>query len=496
MGEGQGWLWEPTFNRSIKVRQRDTRLTGDAGLLLIREADHRLSLTADLAAAMHDPRDPQKTRYSMRELLRQRLYALIHRHSAQDDLDALAHDVAMRLAVWDRPGPRVADERLASQPTHSRLIDTLAAAKANRQALRHALATSILRHQRAAGPDRAVRRGTLDIDSFPLSLCGRQAGGAYNGYYRDRIYHPLVASFAAGGDYDSPRLGDGFVHAILRRGNAAAAQGAVRFILTAVAQARLLAHHLDVRFDAAFTIGPVMDPLCDKGIRFVGRLRNNAALDELAAPYLKRPPGRPPKGGYEYAIDLGSYRVPSWRHAQRLILVIVDQPDPRTGQLNLLPDYFFLIGNWPPDQISAWGLLEHYRGRGTFEDRFGEFNQTMDPHLSSPEFAENEATFLLSLLAFNLGGILRGEMEMATPESGWDLRRLVGSVLKAGGRVVQHSRRLMVDLAASAAPLWSLLLGRIRNWRLPTRWAVPRLPVARPWMPPPAHAHRTLVLRL
>lgn len=496
MGEGQGWLWEPTFNRSIKVRKGDERLTGDAGLLLIRETDHRLSLTTDLAGAMHDPRDPAKTRYSMSELLRQRLYALIQRHSAQDDLDALAHDVAMKLAVWDRPGSRVADERLASQPTHSRLIDTLAAAKANRQALRQALATSILRHQRAAGPDHAVRRGTLDIDSFPIAVCGRQAGAAYNGYYRDRIYHPLVASFSAGGDYDSLRLGDGFVHAILRQGNAAAAQGAVRFILRAVANARLLAQHPDVRIDAAFVIGRVMDPLCDRGIRFLGRLRNNAALDRLAAPYLSRPQGRPPKEGYEYAIDLGPYRVATWRHAQRLILVIVDRPDPKTGQLNLMPDYFFLASNWPEETMSAWDLLEHYRHRGTFEDRFGEFNQVIDPRLSSPEFAENEGTFLLSLLAFNLGGILRGEMEKATPDSGWDLGRLVGSVLKAGGRVVRHSRRLIVDLAASAAPLWSLLLERMGTWRLPTRWAVPRLPLPRPWMPPPPHAHMGLVLRM
>jgi len=301
---------------------------------------------------------------------------------------------------------------------------------------------------------------------------------------------------SAGGDYDSARLGDGFVDAILRQGSAASAQGAVRFILTAVAKARLLAQYLDVRIDAAFAVVPVMDPLTDAGIRFVGRLRNNAALDKLAAPYLSRPPGRPPSEGYEYAIELGPYRVESWRHAQRLILDIVDKPDPRTGQLNLLPDYFFLVTNRPSQQRSAWDLVEHYRRRGSFEDRFGEFNQAIDVRLSSPEFAENEATFLLSLLAFNLGSMLRGEMEKATPQSGWDLGRLVGSVLKAGGRLVQHSRRLIVDLAASAASLWSLLLERMQRWRLPKRWAVVHLPVARPWMPPPLRAHLSLVLRL
>jgi len=305
-----------------------------------------------------------------------------------------------------------------------------------------------------------------------------------------------VASFAADGDYDSPRLGDGLVHAILRQGNAASAQRAVRFILTAVAKARLLAQHLDVRIDAAFTNGPVMDPLSDRAIRFVWRLRNNAALDKLVSPYLSRPQGRPPKEGYEYAMDLGPSRVATCRHAPRHMLVMVDKPAPRTVQLNLLPDSFFLISHWPEKPIIVWDLLEHDRGRGTFEDRFGEFNQAIAPRWSSPEFAENEATFLLSLLAFHLGGILRGEMEKATPNSGWDLRRLVVSLLKADGRVVQHSRRLIVDLAASAAPLWSLLLARIRGWRLPTRWAVARLPLPRPWMPPPPHAHLGLVLRL
>jgi hypothetical protein len=30
MGERHGWLFEPTFNRSIKLRQADSRITSDA----------------------------------------------------------------------------------------------------------------------------------------------------------------------------------------------------------------------------------------------------------------------------------------------------------------------------------------------------------------------------------------------------------------------------------------------------------------------------------
>jgi hypothetical protein len=76
MGEAGPWLFEPSFNRSVKVRGRHQPLTADAGPLLLREADHRLGLTASLAAAMHDPRRPDRIRYTLVELLRQRLYAL------------------------------------------------------------------------------------------------------------------------------------------------------------------------------------------------------------------------------------------------------------------------------------------------------------------------------------------------------------------------------------------------------------------------------------
>ena len=125
MGERHGWLFEPTFNRSIKIRQADPRITSDAGALLLREVDHRLGLTADLAAGLDDPRRPDRIRYEQVELLRQHLYGLALGHAHQDDADTLAHDPAMKLAVWDRPGKQVIKERLASQPSDWRLVNRL-----------------------------------------------------------------------------------------------------------------------------------------------------------------------------------------------------------------------------------------------------------------------------------------------------------------------------------------------------------------------------------
>ena len=498
MGERQDWLFEPTFNRSIKLRQVDSRIADNAGALLLREVDHRLGLTADLADRLAEPRDSQRTRYTQSELLRQQLYALALGHVRQDDHDILAHDPALKLAVWDRPGQRVLDERLASQPSHWRLLERLAS-KGHRGVLRDALAWSISRHQRAAGKGRKVVRGTIDIDPFPVEVHGNQQGGAWHGYYRRKMYHPLVAGFCAEGDYDSARLGDGWVHAMLRRGNCGGAEGAVRFVTETIRKARDLAVHLDARIDAGLVDGRMLDTFDDQTVRVVGRLKRNTPLDKMAAPYLVRSPGRPTKRGDEFAVELGSYRARTWTRPYRLVLVVIDMPDPKTGLRHLFPNYFFLITNWPADRMGAWALVEHYRKRGTFEDRLGEFNACVGHGLSAERFETNEANLLLKLLAFNLGGMIRGELESVTGP-GWDLKRVQRTVLKTGAKVAKHSRRLLVDISCAAGVLWQGVLERVARWWRDVSWGCDatgrrRTRHRRHWVPPPSHAHLSLVLR-
>jgi hypothetical protein len=497
MGEAKAWLGQPSFNRSVKLKAGDDRLTSDAGALLLREADHRLGLVASLAERLYDPRDPSKIRYTLAELLRERLYALGQGYDAQDDLDQLAHDPAFKMAVWDRAGDEVLGERLASQPTQSRLIDILTNFPANRTTLREALADWSARHLRATGGDHAARRITVDIDSFSLETHGRQQGARYNGYFRATCYHPLVASYTVAGDYDGfqhgHRLGQGFVHAILRAGNVHTASGAGRFFRESIRKSRQLGYVIDLRFDAGFASGEILDMLRDEGVHFLCRLKSNPRLDKLAEPHLTRPVGRPPKEGYEFTVELGLYRADSWRHAQRVILVVRDQPDAKTGQLNLLPEYFFLVTDRSEEECSGLATLEHYRQRGTFEDRLGEFRAAIGPHLSSPSFAENETLLLLSLLATNLVNVLRCEAEDAGGAC-WDLGRFQRRVLKAGGRIAKHSRRLLVTLAIAVTPIWQRLLQCMGRWRLPPRFGSPRGPRRRDYMPLPRHAFLAEVL--
>jgi hypothetical protein len=497
MGEGKRPFFEPSFNRSIKVQGGDDRLTSNGGAILLREADHRLALIDSLDQQLADPRQAHLIRYALSELLRERIYGLALGYHAQDDLDRLAHDPVLRMATWNRPGQRVVEERLASQPTQSRLLDILAHHGRNLHVLRRALGDWVERHLRSRS-DRAVRRGTIDIDSFPQEVCGTQAGAAWHGHYRAKIYHPLLASFAVGGDYDNDwqggRLGNGFIHAILRRGNAHTAEGMLRFLDRVLELAPRLAYVCDLRLDAGMTGGRVLDYLTRRKTRFLGRLRSNPLLDALAEPHLKRPPGRPPQGGYETVLELGSYQAKSWKFPQRLLLVILDPPDAQSGQLFLEPDYFFLVSGWTEAEMDGPASLEHYRRRGTFEDRLAEFNQALGIQLSSPEFRENEATLLLGLLAFNLANVLRIELEDRLGGC-WDLGRFRDYVLKAGGRVAKRSRRLLVHMAQAVVGFWRQVVERMARWRLASRFPLARGPTVRVWRPPPRHAYWLEVLR-
>ena len=159
----------------------------------------------------------------------------------------------------------------------------------------------------------------------------------------------------------------------------------------------------------------------------------------------------------------------------------------------MFPHYFFLITNWPVRQRTPWQLVEHYRKRGTFEDRLGEFNDAIGGGLSADSFAANEASLLLKMLAFNLAGIVRAQLEQTSP-NGWDLRRVQQTVLKAGARVSRHAGRLVVDLAAAVGRLWGRVLDGIRCWWRDAKWGR-NGPKPLRWVPPPEHAHLRLVLR-
>lgn len=479
MCESQGTLFQPDFNRSVRVEARRERLSADGGALLLREILHRLGLDTWLSERLADPRDPARTIHPTEELLRTLVLLQGQGWTDQADVDLLRDDPLFRLSVSSRRQDRPIREAetpsepdgLCSQPTLSRFLRWLSI-EGNQSTLDEGLREMAdRRHGLRFRPP--VREVTLDLDSLPVEVHGHQPGAAYSGHFRCRCYHPLVLHWDRGD----------FLAARLREGNAHTADGALEFALPAIRWARRRARSVWLRIDAGFPSGEFLRGVEDEGVRYVARIKTNPVLERKAEPHLKRSPGRPPKEGRTWLHEL-RYQAGPWERERRVVLVVLERPG---EQGHLFLDHFFLVTNAPVEDVGPEELLERYRGRGRAEKEFGDWKSALEVRLSSSprpkshyggrrlrdteprrdSFAVNETWLLVNLIAANLLEIGRTQFERATGRR-LGRERFRRWLLKVAVRVTLGSRQVRVILAAQRARPWAALWQQIRR-ALPIR---------------------------
>jgi hypothetical protein len=466
------------FNGSLRLEGRPELLTAETGAIVLRDVMERTGIVDWFEEHLEDPRKPKWITHPFSELLRTSLLLLSLGWRDQNDADELRHDAVLRLSVSDRKGlaplktrtPRedgrplsknpLVPDGLASQPTMSRFTGALSTV-ANRAGLRLGLLEQAARRVRTLRRGHRPRYLTIDIDSLPVEVYGEQPGSAYNGHYHYRMYHPIVASVAETGD---------LLDVQLREGNVWTAEGGIDFVLPLLDDVeRQLCQVAAVRVDAGFPEENFLGALEGRGTPYVARVKNNAVLNRMAEPLLKRPVGRPPNEPRTWFHEM-TYRAEPWLHARRVVLVVLERP----GQDEL--DHFWLITNWTSAQMDGSALLEMYRERGTAEAHMGELMDVFRPALSSSPrpkshyrgktlteqsptidaFAHNEVILLLNAIAYNIAHAGRVLMETATGE-GWSLRRFRERVLRVAARVLVHSRRATVILGEGPTKLWHAL---------------------------------------
>ena len=114
-----------SFNRSIRIRSRRDRITGDSGALTGRELLGRSSrVVRFLAKRLPDKRDGRRIRHSQKRLARTLLLLAGQGRREHSDATELRDDPALQLATSDRAGtaPMGKAGRLPSQPTLSRRV--------------------------------------------------------------------------------------------------------------------------------------------------------------------------------------------------------------------------------------------------------------------------------------------------------------------------------------------------------------------------------------
>lgn len=441
--------WKPTCNSSVSVQLSNRKISSDGGALLLREVLDRSGVIDRLDQQLIDSRNPARVVHSLSSQLRT---VLIQRALGWGDLSdtaTLREDPVLKLACSDQRSTTPLQQFRPSQPTLSRLLNTLST-KPNLQALHDGLLDLALWRLSSMRGGKPLSSITLDVDGLPIETFGSQSGSAYNRYVGCTHYAPLVASIGETGD---------LVGGLLRRGNSGPAQEADTWIPQLVEKFRQAGTQVRVRFDAGFTGNPTLEALDKAKIEYVGRIASNAVLERMAEPYLKRPVGRPTIEPREWYHEF-YYQADSWLKARRIILVVCERP----GELFL--HHFFLVSTldwkeWTPRQV-----VKLYRKRGKAEGHMGELKDTLNVHLSSTcrgaslvqdVMGRNQVSLLLSLYAYQLMHSLRGLAEGIT-QQGWSLRKVREQILKSAVIVTVHARKIGIQLGLSASKWWPSLL--------------------------------------
>ena len=397
MGDGEKAPLRVQFNPKVCLEFHGATITSDAGLLPIRELDEALGLTDTADGYLQESRTGRNIRHHLVPLLRQSIYSRLAGYDDANDAQRLAQDPAMRVIV----GWQGSDRNAASTSEMGRLAGAMAHTP----------------HQRVI----------LDMDSSESPVHGQQEGAAYNGHFECVCYHPLFL-FNQFGDCEG---------ATLRPGNVHSANGWQELLEPVVKGYQKKGLRLLFRGDAAFAKPELYEYLEQGKIGYAIRLPANQVIQEQIQPLLERPtewPSREPIVSYH---DF-AYQAQSWRLPRRVVAKV----EWHRGEL--FPRVGFIVTNlsYPPK-----GIVRFYNGRGTAEQWIKEGKYTLNwTRLSCHKFVANQVRLWLFVLTYNLGNFMR---RLVLPEDmkHWTLSSLQTRLIKTGGRLVRHARRLVFQLA-------------------------------------------------
>ena len=183
MGELHLEPFQFAFNGFLKVAFQGSRITSDAGLLLVRELDERLGLATLISEHLSDSRQGLNTQFGLVDLLRQSVYSRLAGYEDLNDAGRVSADPTFRLIGspkrWDRGGALTSTLHWFETELLTRAENLVGLTAVNRELL-----------AQAEQPIRAGRI-VLDMDSSESPVHGEQEGSAYNGHFATVCYHPL-----------------------------------------------------------------------------------------------------------------------------------------------------------------------------------------------------------------------------------------------------------------------------------------------------------------
>jgi len=416
--------------------------------------------------------------------------------AARHDPGKILVDLALSLAVGgdcladvavlrDQPGVFGA---VASDPTVSRLVDTLAAdAAKSLAAIDAARAVTRARVWSLAGehaPDHAVSVDDptiLDLDATLLTAHSDKEQAAPT-FKRGYGFHPLLAFLDHGSDGTGEPLSF-----LLRRGNAGSNTAADHITVARAAFAQLPGHQTGhrpgktvlVRTDGAGCTHAFLAWLSSQRVQYsVGFTLPDSFTAQLKV--------LDQAGVWRPALDADSQIRPdamvadatglldlsSWPAGMR---VIVRKEKPHPGaQLRITDVNGWRVTAFATNTPAAGGphrscahLELRHRRRARCEDRIRIAKDTGRTNLPLHDFDQNRIWLAVVALAVDLTAWWQMLALAGHPARRWEPKRLRLRLFSIAGRLADHGRTRRLHLAASAPWAWLLLAGLDRLRALP-----------------------------
>jgi len=410
--------------RKVEAHFGGGAVSSDGGVLLLRQADRRLGLTARVAAALGDERRAASCAHHVLGLLRQRVYALALGYEDLNDHATLRADPGLQTAV-ERDAP------LASSPTLCRWEN-----RADRDAawaIRRVLVERFI-----ASYTHPPRRLVLDFDATDDAVHGNQEGRFFHGYYNQYCFLPLYVF-----------CGAQLLVSYLRPSSADPARHVWAILALLVKRLRQEWPGVEIVFrgDSAFCRWRLL-AWCERHqVRYIVGLAKNSRVQAEAADLMEEARAAFMATGEKQRLfaDL-VYAAGTWDKPRRVIAKA------EHGDLGSNPR--FVVTNL--DGVAQTLYDDVYCARGEMENRIKE--QQLDlfaDRTSCHRWWPNQLRLLLSSLAYTLLEAIRRLALQGTELARAQCGTIRLKLLKIGAVVVRNTRRVRFILS-SGYPLQAL----------------------------------------
>ncbi len=423
-------LFENLYDKPAVVEFTRPRQTSDGGVILLDAINQKMGLTARLAQAIRDRRQPGKVRYDVETLLRERIFAIACGYPSGNDADHLAHDPGLKMVCNRRDG------RLASQPTLSRFENEVTRTDLYRTAL--ALTDTVIDYQRKKRIVRKVRRISIDMDPTEDPTYGDQQLTFFNAYYDHWCYLPMITTIQFGDEAEQYQVAP-----VLRPGNAKGSRGAIGILKRLLPRLRRAFPFatIYVRMDGAFATPEVLDWLERENLMYVVNMSKNSVLKAAAEPLMKKARRLAKETGRTATFYSETrYKAGTWKQPRRAVIkaevVALEGREPRDNPR-------FVITNL---DLVPQNVYRYYRERGDAENRIKELHYDLRFDLTScTSFLANQLRNLLTAAAYTLYQELRyvaRRTELARAQVGTLRERLI----KVATTIKESVRRILLQM--------------------------------------------------